>query len=179
MPIRPRPRDIQGPGQRALVGRPVGGVRRAPVPVQVPADQRRPAPVRTLDAVGHHEMGVQQRVTRAAGAVVEPDRQHAVPTNMLRPTVTTPGAKVPIKVGDRPGQPGVVGGQHRPPVAASPRPYSSETLLVGRNTTSKAGTALRPCARPSSSPVSGWQPSKIRPNASVLASPDWPRLVAP
>jgi hypothetical protein len=32
---------------------------------------------------------------------------------MLRPTVTTPGAKVPIKVGDRPGQPGVVGGQHR------------------------------------------------------------------
>ena len=59
-------------------------------------------------------MGVQQWIARAAGAVVEPDRQQPVAGNMLRPAVATPGAQVLIQVGDRLSKAGVVGGQHRP-----------------------------------------------------------------
>jgi hypothetical protein len=51
------------------------------------------------------------------------------------------------------------------PVAASPRPYRIATLLVGRRTRSKAGTALRPWGRPSSSPVSGWRALEHPPEA--------------
>jgi hypothetical protein len=48
----------QRPGQLALVAGAVDGVGGQPVPVQVPAVQGRPAAVRTLDAVGDHQVGV-------------------------------------------------------------------------------------------------------------------------
>ena len=49
-----RPLDPERPGQLALVGGPVDCVRSQPMSVQVATVQRRPASVRTLDAVGHH-----------------------------------------------------------------------------------------------------------------------------
>jgi hypothetical protein len=114
MPVRDCPLDTERAGQLPLVDGPVDRVRRPPMPVQVAAVQRRPPPIRALDAIGDHQMGVQQWIARAAGAVVEPDRQQPVAGNMLRPAVATPGAQVLIQVGDGLSKAGVVGGQHRP-----------------------------------------------------------------
>jgi hypothetical protein len=101
------------PGQLALVGGPVDGVRGQPMPVQVAAVQGCPASVRPLDTVGDDQVGVQQRVTLARCPVVEPDRQHPVSGHALDTAVAAAGPQLPVQVADRLGQPGVVGGQHR------------------------------------------------------------------
>jgi hypothetical protein len=97
-----------------LVGGPVDRVRGQSVPVQVPAVQGRPAPVWALDPVGHHQMSVQQRVTFAAGAVVEPDRQQPLSVHMLMSAMAAAGPEVVVQVGGGFGHADVVGGQHRP-----------------------------------------------------------------
>ena len=65
MGVRRRPLHPECPDQLALVGGPVDGVRRQAVVVQVATVQSRPASVRSLDAVGDDQMGVQQRVALA------------------------------------------------------------------------------------------------------------------
>jgi hypothetical protein len=62
------------------------------MPVQIPAIQGGPASVRPLDTVGHHQMGVQQRVAFSGRPVVEPDGQHALSGHMLDTTVATASA---------------------------------------------------------------------------------------
>ena len=80
-----------------------------PMPIQVPAVQCCPAAVRPLDAVGHHQMGVQQRVALPGGPVVEPDRQQPLSGHVLDTAVAAAGPQVLVQVGDRLGQPGVMG----------------------------------------------------------------------
>ena len=102
--VRRRPLHPECPDELALVGGPVDGVRGQPMPVQVPAVQGRPASVRTLDPVGHHQMGVQQRITLPGGPVVEPDRQQPLSGHMLDTAVAAAGAQVLVQVGDRLGR---------------------------------------------------------------------------
>jgi len=59
-------------------------------------------------------MGVQLRVTFAAGAVVEADRQQPLSGHVLVSTVATTSPQVVVQVGGGLGHAGVVGGQHRP-----------------------------------------------------------------
>jgi len=87
--------------------------------------------------------------------MIEPDRQQPLTGHVLDTTMATAGPKVLVQVGDRLGQPGVVGDQHHPAGRRIPEAVEDGDALVGRKTTSKAGTALRPCGRPSSSPLSG------------------------
>ena len=87
--------------------------------------------------------------------MVEPDRQHALPLDVLDPGVAAAGAQLLVQVGDRLASPAWCASRTARPVEGSPSAYRSDTLLVGRSTTSKAGTALRPWGRPSSWPVSG------------------------
>jgi len=82
------------------------------MPVQVPAVQRCPASVRPLDAVGDDQMGVQQRVTVPGCPVVEADRQQPLSGHVLDTAMATTGPQVLVQVGDRLGQPGMMGGQH-------------------------------------------------------------------
>jgi hypothetical protein len=84
------------------------------MPVQVAAVQGCPASVRALDAVGDDQMGVQQRITLAAGAMVEADGQHSLAGHVLDTAVAAAGAQVLVQVGDRLGQPGVMGLEHGP-----------------------------------------------------------------
>jgi hypothetical protein len=179
VPVGRRPPHTQGPDKLPLVAGAVDGVRCQPMPVQVAAVQRRPAPVRALDAVGHHQVGVQQRVTLPGRPMVEPDRQQPLSGHVLDTAVAAPGSEVSVQVGDRLADTGVVSAQHRPSGGRVAEPVRIETLLVGRSTTSNAGTALRPCGRPRSSRVSGWWPSNIRWKPAGDASPCSPRLVAP
>jgi hypothetical protein len=95
-------------------------------------------------------VGVQQRIAFSGRPVVEADRQQPLSGHVLVSAVAAAGAQVLVQVGNGLGQPGVVGGQHGSTGGRIPRPYRIETLLVGRRTTSKAGTALRPWGRPSS-----------------------------
>jgi hypothetical protein len=111
--VRGRPLHPQRPGQRPLVGGPVDGVGSQPMPVQVPAVQGCPAAVRSLDAVGDHQMGVQQRVALPGRPVVEPPGQHPLSVHVLDTTMSAAGAQVLVKVGDRLGQPSMMGGEHR------------------------------------------------------------------
>jgi hypothetical protein len=67
-----------------------------------------------LDAVGDDQVGVQQRVALAGCPVVEPDGQQPLAGHMLDTTVAAASTQVLIQVGDRLGQPSVMGGQHRP-----------------------------------------------------------------
>jgi hypothetical protein len=59
-------------------------------------------------------VGVQQRVTLPAGAVVEPDRQQPLSGHVLDTAVATPSPKLSVQVGDRLADTGMVGVQHRP-----------------------------------------------------------------
>jgi hypothetical protein len=111
--VRWRPLDPERPGQLPLVAGPVDGVGGQPVPVQVPAVQRRPTSVRPLRPVGHHQVGVQQRITLPAGAVVEPDRQQPLSGHVLVAAVAAACPKVSVQVGDRLSDTSVMGGQHR------------------------------------------------------------------
>jgi hypothetical protein len=56
--VRRRPLHPKCPDELALVGGPVDGVRGQAATVQVPSVQGRPAAVRSLDTVGHHQMGM-------------------------------------------------------------------------------------------------------------------------
>jgi hypothetical protein len=84
------------------------------MPVQVASVQSCPASVRALDAVGHHQVGVQQRVALPGRPVVEPDRQQPLPLEMLDTAVAAAGSQVSVQVGNRLGQPGVMRLEHRP-----------------------------------------------------------------
>jgi hypothetical protein len=84
------------------------------MPIQVPAVQGRPASVRPLDPVGHHQMGMQQRVTFSGGPVVEPNRQQPPSGHVLVSAMATTGPQVLVQVAGRLDQPRVMGGQHRP-----------------------------------------------------------------
>jgi hypothetical protein len=118
-----RPLHSQCPDELPLVGGPVDGVGGQPMPVQVPAIQGGPAAVRTLDTIGHHQMGVHQRVAFSGCPVVEPDRQQPLSGHVLVSAMATTRPQVLVQVADRLSQPGVMSGQHRPVgVGGSPRP---------------------------------------------------------
>jgi hypothetical protein len=59
-------------------------------------------------------MGVQQRVAFSGRPMVEPDRQQPLSGHVLVSAMATAGAQVVVQVAGRLGQPGVMGGQHRP-----------------------------------------------------------------
>jgi hypothetical protein len=84
------------------------------MPVQVASVQGCPATVRPLDAVGDHQVGVQQRVALPRRPMVEPHRQHTLSGHVLDAAVATPSPKVSVQVGHRLPDTGVVGVQHRP-----------------------------------------------------------------
>jgi hypothetical protein len=129
-PVGVRPRHPQRAGQLALEGGPVDRVGGAAVPVDVAAVQRRPPAIGALHPVGDHQVGVDQRVALARGAVVEPDRQQAVAANMLRPAVAPSGAELPVQVRRRLGQAHVVGVQHRPPGRRFPKAVEHRDALA-------------------------------------------------
>jgi hypothetical protein len=107
-----RPLHPKRPDERPLVGGPVDSVRGQPMAVDIAAVQRCPASVRPLDPVGHHQMGVQQRVTLPGCPVVEADRQHPLSGHVLDTAMAAAGPQVSVQVADRLGQPGMMGGQH-------------------------------------------------------------------
>ena len=100
-PVRLPPFDPQGAGQLPLVGRPVDHIGGLAVGEQVAGVQGAPVPVGALGAVDDDQMGVRQRVTRAADAVGEPHHHQPRPADMLRPTPTRAGADLPVQVGHR------------------------------------------------------------------------------
>jgi hypothetical protein len=108
--VRWRPLHPKCPDKLALVGGPIDGVRGQPMPIQVPAVQGRPASVRPLDSVGHHQVGVQQRIAVSGRPMVEPDRQQPLSRHMLVSAMSTAGAKVLVQVANRLGQPRMMGG---------------------------------------------------------------------
>ena len=114
VPVGHRPLHPQRPTELALVGGPVDGIGGQPMPVQVPAVQGRPASVRPLDPVGHHQMGVHQRVTLPACPVVEPHGQQPLSGHVLVSAVATARPNVGVQIRGRLGHPGVMSGQHRP-----------------------------------------------------------------
>jgi hypothetical protein len=83
------------------------------MPVQIAAVHRCPAAVRSLDAVGDDQMGVQQRITFSGRPVVEADRQHPLSGHMLDTAMAAAGPHMLVQVAGRLGQPGVMGGQDR------------------------------------------------------------------
>jgi hypothetical protein len=97
MGVRCCPLDPERPRQPPLVGRPIDRVRGQPVPVKVPAVQRCPASVRPLGPVGHHQVGVQQRVTLPGRPMVEPNGEQPLSGHVLVSTVTTPGPRCPSR----------------------------------------------------------------------------------
>jgi hypothetical protein len=111
--------------------------------------------------------------------VIEPDRQQPPSGHVLDTAMATAGTQVLIQVADRLGQTDMMRPEDRPASRRIPGAVEDDTLLVGRRTTSKAGTALRPWGRPSSSPVVGSRPSNMAWNAAGDASPSSPRLAAP
>jgi hypothetical protein len=113
MSVRGRPLHPKRPGQLALVGGPVDGVRSQAVPVEVAAVQRGPASVRALDAVGDDQVGVQQRIAFSGRPVVEPNGQQPLSGHMLDTAVAAAGPQVSVQVADRLGQAGVMGLEDR------------------------------------------------------------------
>jgi hypothetical protein len=81
------------------------------MPIQVPTVQGCPATVRPLDPVGHHQMGVQQRVALSRCPVVEPNGQQSPSGHMLMSAMAAAGPQVLVQVADRLGQPSMMGGQ--------------------------------------------------------------------
>jgi hypothetical protein len=122
---------------------------------------------------------MQQRVPRPAGPVVEPDRQQSPSVHVLVAAVVTAGPQVVVQVADRLTDTSVVGAQHRPAGRRVAQAVQDRHALGGAQDHSKAGTALRPWARPRSSPVSGWRPSNMRWKPAGDASPCSPKLAAP
>jgi hypothetical protein len=94
------------------VGAPVDRIGRRPVPVQVATIQRRPATIRPLHPVRHDHMGMQQRIARPRGAVVEPDRQQPVAVHVFVAAMPAARADVVLQVRQRLRGRLVVGLQH-------------------------------------------------------------------
>jgi hypothetical protein len=132
-----------------LVGGPVDGVGGQSMPVQVPAVHSCPASVRTLRPVGHHQVGVQQRVTLSGGPVVEPDRQQPPAGHMLDTTMAAARAQVSVQVGDRLADTRVVGGQHRSSGGRIAQAVEMATLRGGRHAIRRCTSAHRWRARSS------------------------------
>ena len=61
--------------------------------------------------------------------MVEPDRQHPLAGHMLDTAMSTAGAQVLVQVADRLGQPGVMGGQHRPSNCGVPQAVEDRDAL--------------------------------------------------
>jgi hypothetical protein len=95
-------------GQLVLVGGPVHRIGGGAVVEQVAGVQRAPLPVRPSGAVGDDQIGVQQRIPRAARAVGEADRQQPRPLHMVG--TMPPGARADllIEVGDGGAHAGLV-----------------------------------------------------------------------
>ena len=93
-----------------MVGGPVDGVRSQPMPIQVPAVQRCPTSIWSLDAVGDDQVRMEQGVAFSGRPVVEPDRQHPLSGHVLVAAVTAAGPQMLVQIGDRLGQPSVMGG---------------------------------------------------------------------
>jgi site-specific DNA recombinase len=129
MAVRGRPLHSEGPGQLVLVGGPVDGVRGQPMPIQIPAVQRCLASVRTLDAVGHHQVGVQQRVILPGRPVVEPNHQHPLSGHMLDTAMAATGPEMLVQIPDRLGQPSMVGLEHRPASGRIPQAVEDRDAL--------------------------------------------------
>jgi hypothetical protein len=147
MGVRWRPLDPEGPDEFPLVGGSVDGVRSQPMPVEIPSVQRRPASIRPLDTVGDDQVRVQQRVAFSGGPVVEPDREQPLSGHVLDTTVAAASSQVAVQVGNRLGQPSVMGGQHRPAGRSIPEAVENRHALgrpqhyiKGRH----AVTAMRP-----------------------------------
>jgi len=73
------------------------------MPVQVAAVQGGPASVRPLDAIGGHQMGMQQWVALSGRPVVESDRQQSLAGHVLDTAVAAASAQVLVQVADRVG----------------------------------------------------------------------------
>ena len=93
------------------------------------AVQGRPASVRPLDPVGHHQMGMQQRIAFSGRPVVEADRQQPLSGHMLDTAMATAGPQVLIQVGNGLGQPGMMGGEHRPAGGRIPQAVEDRDAL--------------------------------------------------
>jgi hypothetical protein len=74
-------------------------------------------------------MGVQQRVTFSGRPVVEPDRQHPLSGHVLDTAMATAGPQVLVQVGDRLGQPGVMGRQYGPSGGRVTQPIEDRDAL--------------------------------------------------
>jgi hypothetical protein len=94
------------------------------------AVQGRPASVRTLDAVGDHQVGVQQRIPLPGRPMVEPDRQQPLSGHVLDTAVPTAGPDVGIQVGDRLPDTGMMGVQHGPTSCRIPKPVQHRHALA-------------------------------------------------
>jgi hypothetical protein len=112
--VRGCPLHPQCPDELPLVGGPVDGVGGQPMPIQVPSVHGCPAAVRPPNAVGDHQMRVQQRIAFSGRPVVEPDRQHPLSGHVLDTTVAAAGPQVLVQVGYRLGQPTMMGLEHGP-----------------------------------------------------------------
>jgi hypothetical protein len=125
-------------------------------------------------------------MTRWGGTSRSPSRE----VRWSNPTANTPG-RPPARVrhgrggppGVRPGspplgQPGMVGGQHRPAGAASPKAVQDRDAPGRPQDHIKGRDGVAAMGRPSSSPV-GWRPSNMAWNPAGDASPSMPRVVVP
>jgi len=112
--VRWRPLDPERPGQLPLVAGPVDGVGGQPMPIHVPAVQGGPASVRPLCPVGHHQVGVQQRITLSGCPMVEADCEQPLSGHVLVSTVAAACPNVGVQVPHRLAAASVVGGQHGP-----------------------------------------------------------------
>jgi hypothetical protein len=179
MGVRHCPLDPERPDELTLVSGPVNGVRGQPMPVDIAAVQRWPAAVRPLDPVGHHQMGVQQRIALPGRPVVEADRQHPPAVHMLDTAVAAAGAQVLVQVADRLGQPGVMGGQHGPSGRRITKPVEDRDALgraqhhiKGRHRVPAVGTAEQLA-------FVGSRPSNMAWNPANDASPCRPSEMSP
>jgi hypothetical protein len=100
VPVRLGPRHPQRAGQLPLQRRPVDRVRGATVPVRVAAVHGRPASVRALDAVGDHQVGVDQGSPAREVRWSKPTASRPLPTTCSAPP-WQPGAELPVQVRGR------------------------------------------------------------------------------
>jgi hypothetical protein len=117
---RPPPSTPPPASGQAPAGGPVDGIDGQPMPIQIPSIQGRPTSIRPLDPVGHHQMGMQQRIALSGRPVVEPDRQQPLSGHVLDTAMATASAQVSVQVPDRLG-PRRCGGLQAPPARSPDR----------------------------------------------------------
>jgi hypothetical protein len=71
------------------------------MPVQVATIKCRPATIRAADPVRHDHVGVQQRVARPRGPVIEADRQQPVALDAFVAAMTASRADVLLQIAER------------------------------------------------------------------------------